>query len=313
MMSDYKYLFGPVPSRRLGLSLGIDLTPAKTCSCDCIYCQLGNTPVKTTERKDYVPVTSVIHELGDWLSHNGSADFITLAGSGEPTLHARFGEVVEFARKNSDIPTALLTNGTLFHLPEVREAAACANVVKVTLNSWNQLLFDHINRPHPSLTFDQFTDSLVRFRKEFKGELWLEVFLIWGVNSLPSDVEKIAILAKDFSPDRIQFNTSVRPPAEDFVIALPKRYMEPLKNLFDPPADLIDDCYSCSQSEIDANEITILSMLRRRPCTASQIGMAFDLHPNEVAKYVGKLVVSGEIKPERRQDLIYYAAVSDWR
>lgn len=133
-MSTYSYLFGPVPSRRLGRSLGVDLCPLKTCSLNCIFCQLGPTSCRTVVRKSYTPAETVCSELKDWFSSYGRADYITLSGSGEPTLHSRFGEILEFVSQNSSIPTALLTNGTMLFLPEVRESAAKANLVKISLS-----------------------------------------------------------------------------------------------------------------------------------------------------------------------------------
>ena len=138
MTNRYKYLFGPVPSRRFGRSLGVDLTPYKTCSQDCVYCQLGRTTRKTVLRKEYAPLHAVLEEISDWLSADGEADYITLSRSGEPTLHVLFGDVIEFIRLNSRIPSVLLTNGSLFHLPEVRHAASCADIVKISLSAWDQ-------------------------------------------------------------------------------------------------------------------------------------------------------------------------------
>lgn len=307
-MSDYKYLFGPVPSRRFGRSLGVDLTPFKTCTLNCIFCQLGRTTVKTIKRAEYVPMDAALSEIKDWLKTEGNADYITLSGSGEPTLHSRFGEVLAFARENTDIPTALLTNGTMLLLPEVRDAASIANVVKISLSAWDMSSFDYINRPHPQLEFERLFDGIKAFREQFEGKLWLEVFLIWGVNSTPGDVGKIAALAREIGPDRVQLNTAVRPPAEDFATALPNEHMEELVGLFDPPAEIIAEFRTDAAGEIRANEATILSMIQRRPCTAEQIGETFGMHLNEVAKYVGKLSRAGEIKQERRNGVVYYTA-----
>ena len=307
-MKQYKYLFGPVPSRRFGRSLGVDLTPFKTCSFDCIFCQLGRTTVKTIERSEYVPVADALAELGDWLKTGGSADYITLSGSGEPTLHSRFGEVIDYIKRNTDIHAALLTNGTMLSLPEVREAASLADVVKVSLSTWGQNYFEYINRPHPQLDFERLLEGIKTFRNIFKGEMWLEVFLIWGVNSTPADAGKIAALASEIGPDKIQLNTAVRPPAENFVTALPRKHMEELAGIFDPPAETIAEFTSDSAGEIHANETTILYMIQRRPCTAEQIGETFGMHLNEVAKYVGKLSRAGEIGQERRNGGIFYTA-----
>ena len=155
MKTEYKTIFGPVPSRRFGLSLGVDLVPFKTCSLNCVFCQLGRTTNKTVTRKEYVPLKMVLTELEAWLKTDGHADYITLSGSGEPTLHSQFGKVLEFIRANSEIPAVLLTNGTMLYLPEVKEAAIHADVVKVSLSVWNQDSFGWVNRPHPELNFKQ--------------------------------------------------------------------------------------------------------------------------------------------------------------
>jgi wyosine [tRNA(Phe)-imidazoG37] synthetase (radical SAM superfamily) len=212
-MGEYKHIFGPVPSRRLGQSLGVDLTPYKTCTQDCVFCQLGRTPSKTITRREYVPIKAVLDELGRWLKRGGKPDHITLSGSGEPTLHSRFGEVLRFVRTNSAIKAVLLTNGSLFHLPEVRRQALQAHIVKVSLSAWDQASYGWVNRPHPDLDFKQLIEGQKSFREEFKGEMWIEVFLVAGMNSIPSDVAKIAALVDLLKPDRIHLNTAVRPPA----------------------------------------------------------------------------------------------------
>jgi len=310
MEKKYRYLFGPVPSRRFGRSLGVDLTPYKTCSMDCIFCQLGRTTEKTVARKEYVPTDIVLSELKDWLNKDGEADYITLSGSGEPTLHSRFGEVLEFIRSNSKIPAVLLSNGTLLHLPEVRDAANCANIVKCSLSAWDQASYEWVNRPHPQLRFDRLIKGQKDFCKQFKGQLWMEIFLIAGINSIPADVRKIADLAKEIGPDRIQLNTAIRPPAEDYATALSEKRMESLTDLFHPTAEIIAEFKANHSNHVQANQDTILSMLQRRPCTADQIADVFDMHLNEVSKYLGKLIRTGQIRSDLKKRAVYYSAVS---
>ena len=307
-MGKYKYLFGPVPSRRLGRSLGVDLSPFKTCSLNCVFCQLGLTSEKTLDRKEYVPTEEVLSELTRWLKTEGRADYITLAGSGEPTLHTRFGEVLDFIRQNSTIPAALLTNGTMLHLPEVRESAAIAQVVKVSLSAWDQASYEWVNRPHAQLRFDDLVEGQKAFRAQFKKDLWMEVFLMGGINAFPSDVKKIAALAKEIGPDRIQLNTVVRPPAEDFAAPLTRDRLEKLTVLFDPIAEVIAEFKTDQVDPIPANQETILSMLQRRPCTSDQIADTFGMHLNEVSKYLGNLMRTKQIRTERKDGEVYYAA-----
>lgn len=192
MAKPYHYLFGPVPSRRFGQSLGVDLTPYKTCSLDCVFCQLGRTVNKTTHREAYVPIDAVLSELDTWLRADGRADYITLSGSGEPTLHAQFGEILASIHHNSSIPAALLTNGTLLHRPQVCESACRAGVVKITLSAWDQASFERVNRPHSRVRFDPLIEGQIAFRAQFKGRLWTEVFLMEGINSQAEQVRKIS-------------------------------------------------------------------------------------------------------------------------
>ena len=305
-MMNYKHLFGPVPSRRFGRSLGIDLTPHKTCSFDCIFCQLGRTTKKTVTRKEYVSTSEVIEELDDWLKNDGTADYITLSGSGEPTLHSKFGDILEFVRTVTAIPSVLLTNGSMLHWPEVRIAAASANIVKVSLSAWDQFSFEHINRPHKKLVLKDIMEGLWAFRNEFKGELWLEIFLIWGTNTVAADITKIADLIKVVGADRVQLNTSVRPSSEEYALAAPKKDMEKLAKLFNPPAEVIPEFSMDISKSTGANEVDILAMLERRPCTMEQIAHVFGIHRNEVSKYVGKLVREGRIREERKDNDIFY-------
>ena len=309
MKREYRHLFGPVPSRRFGRSLGVDLTPYKTCSLDCVFCQLGRTMQKTIVRKEYVPTDLVLTELAGWLKAGGRADYITLSGSGEPTLHSRFGDILAFVREKSSISSVVLTNGTMLHLPEVREAAALADVVKISLSAWDDDSFEWVNRPHPQLRFAQLVEGERTFRREFRGELWMEVFLVGGMNSTPRDVRKIASLAKEIQPDRIQLNTSVRPPAEEFVTPLSRGQMEELAGLFQPAAEIIGEFSTSHEEPVKAKEDEIFSMIERRPCTAEQIADVFGMHINEVSKYLGKLVRTDRVRAEHRRSAVYYEAV----
>jgi len=305
----YKHLFGPVPSRRLGRSLGVDLTPFKICSFDCVFCQLGRTTNKTVKREEYVPVKEVIAELGEWLKRGNSADYITLSGSGEPTLNSEFGQVIEFVRSVTTIPVAVLTNGSLLSDPDVRAQAARANVVKVSLSVWDQFSFQHINRPHSDIEFKRLIEGQWLLRSQFKGEMWMEVFLVWGMNTTAKDVSRIADLVKAVGPDKVQLNTAVRPPCEEFAYAVPEDRMGALAALFDPPAEVIAEYSSGASAKVRANEEDILEMLRRRPCTLEQICRVFGLHRNEALKYLGKLTRSGEAHERRKEGKIYYSGV----
>jgi len=307
-MKQYRYLFGPVPSRRFGRSLGVDLTPLKTCSFDCVFCQLGRTQRKTVQRNAYVSVAAVLEELEDWLAKDGQADYITLSGSGEPTLHTEFGKVLSFLKKAAQ-PSVLLTNGSLLGQSDVRRDAALADVVKVSLSVWDQHSFEWINRPHQDLSFDNLVEGQKMFRKIFAGQLWMEVFLLFGMNSWQADVAKIAAVAKEIRPDRVQLNTVARPPAEEFAAALPLDSLQACCHMFDPPAEVVADFHTPQTDSIRATESTILSMLQRRPCTFEQIAGAFNMHVNEASKYLGKLLQTNAIHTIREKSVVYYSAI----
>ncbi|MCK4631597.1 MAG: radical SAM protein, partial [Bacteroidales bacterium] len=186
----YKYLFGPVPSRRLGMSLGVDLVPHKVCSLNCIYCECGPTTRLTIERNEYVPYNEVIQELKRFLSDNPALDYITFSGSGEPTLNSRFGDILKFIKKNyPDIPVAILTNGTLLNDKQVRGEIMDADLVLPSLDVASDLSFRKINRPFHSLNIEDYINGLCEFRKEYQGKIWLEVLIIPGYNNSKQDLK----------------------------------------------------------------------------------------------------------------------------
>ncbi|MDD2241343.1 MAG: radical SAM protein [Kiritimatiellae bacterium] len=307
-MPDYRYIFGPVPSRRFGRSLGVDLTPLKTCSFNCLFCQLGPTPHPTLERRDYVPVAAVQDEILRWRDGGGQADYATLSGSGEPTLHARFGDILQFLKAELPCPCVLLTNGSLLDRPAVRDAACQADVVKLSLSAWDEASFHAVNRPHPDLNFEHMVAGLQAFRRQYTGQIWLEVFLMAGLNDAPEDVARIAVLADSIGPDILHLNTAVRPPADSTVQPVDQAHMNTLAGLFHPRATVIADFSAAPDSPVAVTETNILDMLRRRPCTAKQLAEVFGLHLNEVAKYTGHLVREGRIQVLPRGAEIYYEA-----
>jgi wyosine [tRNA(Phe)-imidazoG37] synthetase (radical SAM superfamily) len=227
-----KYLFGPVPSRRYGRSLGVDLSILKTCTLNCRFCQLGDTQAVTITRIDQPPIAEVLGELRQWLTRDEPLDYITASGSGEPTLHLHFGDLFRFVRAETPFRSLLLSNGSLFTFPEVRRDAALADVVKVSLNAWDQASFEQIVRPHPALKFDAILEGYYAFRQIFSGRLDLEVFIIPGINDTVEQIDRIAALAQRFSPDDISLNTAVRPTADRTVVACPCEQMAQLATRF---------------------------------------------------------------------------------
>jgi wyosine [tRNA(Phe)-imidazoG37] synthetase (radical SAM superfamily) len=315
MQDGYRFLFGPVRSRRLGRSLGIDLVPLKVCTYDCPYCQVGVTTLKTLERRDYVPVVDVLAEFDHWLAQDGQADCVTLAGGGEPTLHARFGEVIDAIGARTKLRRILLSNGSLFFLPEVRAAAIKAEVVKATLSSWDQASFEQVHHPHPDLRFDTFVAGLKALRREFKGEYWLEVFAVPGVNDTSAQMIRIAEVARLIAPDRIHLNTAVRPAQDGKTLPVSVAELEEFAKLFNPVAEVVGVSQSLAQPQTEvithAELATrILSLLQRHPCTASDISGTIGQSVSEVEKTLKDLLEQGALRLEHRDTQNYFVANS---
>lgn len=308
-MSSYQYLFGPVPSRRFGRSLGVDLVPHKTCSLNCVFCEVGRSTEITLRRAEYVPTRDVLAELDDWLKTDGDADYITLAGSGEPTLHTHCGEILDHLRNHTPIATAVLTNGTLLVEPAVRLSLASAGVVKTTLSAWDPASYERIHRPHPDATFERLLEGTRRFRREYTGQLWLEVVLLAGLNDRPEDVRRIAALAKEIGPDRIHLNTAVRPPAEASAEPVVAETLAGLVGLFTPAAELAVNFRRCGEPKDAVSARQILDLLDRRPCTAQQIADAFAVGVVSVAPLLDDLLKAGRVRTEQRGAEVFFAGV----
>jgi wyosine [tRNA(Phe)-imidazoG37] synthetase (radical SAM superfamily) len=213
------YVFGPVPSRRLGQSLGIDTIPLKTCNWNCVYCQLGRSKPLQNERKDYIPPGEIISQVKTALaSHEPEEiDWITFVGSGEPTLHAGLGWLIKEVKTLTDIPVAVITNGSLLFMQSVRDALVLADAVLPSLDAGTPQLYKKINRPHPDVPFERYVDGLITFRQEYRGQLWVEVMLVRGLNDTQEALTDIAKAMKKIQPDKIHIGMPTRPPVEAWV------------------------------------------------------------------------------------------------
>jgi wyosine [tRNA(Phe)-imidazoG37] synthetase (radical SAM superfamily) len=301
----YKHLYGPVPSRRLGRSLGIDLVPFKVCSYDCIYCQLGSTGSTTVARREYVANDEILIELERKLSTDALPDYISLAGSGEPTLHSGIGKLIRTIKTITDVPVAVLTNGSLLWLPEVREALLAADLVLPSLDAGDSALFQLINRPDNSLDFEQMAQGLVDFTRCFRGEVWLEVFLLAGINDDDHSVGKIAGLVEQIKPARVQLNSVYRPPAEDYALGLTSTRIQQLAKLFPGTVEIISEVETVL-AEPELHELSrqdeIISLIQRRPCTAADVATGLNMHLNDTLKQLSTLSSSGRLlEPSGRQ------------
>ena len=295
----FPHLYGPVPSRRLGYSLGVDLLPFKTCSLSCIYCQLGNSPRKTIRRINPYSEKKILEEIKTFLKSGARVDFITFSGSGEPTLNKSIGWLIREIKNFTTIPVAVLTNSTLLSRAGVRKELAAADVVVPSLDAATQRVFEKINRPHPSLRIEKIIDGLIKFRKEFKGQIWLEIMLVKGVNDSPAEIKKLKEAAARINPDKIQLNTVVRPPAEKTARPLTPEEMNKIKEFFGEKAEVVAS-FRKKEREKAPQDIAeaILAIVRRRPVSLEELSLE-----------IQKLLQQKKIKQIRHLDRDYFEPV----
>jgi wyosine [tRNA(Phe)-imidazoG37] synthetase (radical SAM superfamily) len=300
-------VFGPVPSRRLGFSLGVDLVPFKTCTLDCVYCQLGRTTQKRVRRRPYIPADQIMAELKDTLARGQEIDYITLSGSGEPTLNSEMGRIIQEIKKISDTPLAVLTNGTQLALKSVREEVSRADLVIPSLDAVSQDVFERINRPYLGLRIDRIMQGLKTFREQFNGEIWLEVMLVKGINDGADTIEPLREFIPELGCDRVQLNTVIRPPTEAYAQPLDNDEMAEIKRRLGEKCEIISRATRRGQKAYRKDvEHQILGLLGRRPVTLRDISQSLGLHENEVIKYLETLSKSGEVRTERFQGNTYY-------
>ncbi len=309
MAEEKKYTYGPVPSRRLGRSLGIDIVPFKLCSLDCVYCQLGRTTEKTIERSDFVPVEAVLAELKDKLTEGLEADFITISGSGEPTLNSRLGELIEGIKKITNIPVAILTNSTLLYREDVRADCAKADMVLPSLDAGDEMTFQKVNRPHKDISIEKLINGLCEFRREFAGEIWLEVFVVEGLNTDIEQIAKIKDAIERIGPDKVQLNTAVRPTADADIKRLDAEKLQAIATQLGEKCEVVADFSPHHYGKSTENKAEdVLSMLKRRPCTLNDICSGLGINYNEALKYISYFQQQKLIDSEKKGGAIFFKA-----
>ncbi|MCK5000563.1 MAG: radical SAM protein [Anaerohalosphaera sp.] len=308
MTENKKILFGPVPSRRLGLSLGVDLVPLKTCTQNCLYCQLGMHAKQTTVRKPYVDINTVLAELRQRIADGLVADYITLSGSGEPTLNSDIGILIDHIKQITDIPVAVITNGTLLNDPRVRADCAKADLVLPSLDAGDQETFDRMNNPASEISFDDLTRGLEAFRTEYTGRIWLELFFCMGINTSDEQIARMKKIVDRISPDRIQLNTAVRPTADAAAKIVPLDQLESIARQFGSGAEVIADFARGPQTS-SAGTVTdrdIIEMLKRRPCSLADISAGLQTRTTQLTERLEALKRTGEIVVESRMGKAFY-------
>lgn len=234
MNSSYRYLFGPVLSRRLGVSLGVDFIPYKTCNYDCVYCERNMTTCLSSIRREFVPPGDIITELDRYLATNPHLDYITFSGSGEPTLYTGIGVVARtITTSYPDYQVALITNGSLFSDPAVRQDVLDCDVIIPSLDAATNEVFAKINKPLPPISTEMVISGLEALRDEFKGNMWLEIFIIPGLNDSLDEIQKLHEAVLRIRPDKVQLNTLDRPGVETWIQPATQKQLKDIASQLD--------------------------------------------------------------------------------
>lgn len=307
-----KYVFGPVPSRRLGQSLGIDPVPLKTCNWNCVYCQLGRTIPLVNERREYFPREEMVAEAKQALESHlpGEIDWITFIGSGETTLHASIGWMIQQMKSLTHLPVAVITNGSLLYLPEMRLELATADAVLPSLDAGNATLYRKINRPHPDVTFQRLVDGLIAFRKEYQGKLWVEVMLVRGLNDTETALSEIASVLKLIQPDEVHILQPTRPPVENWVQPADEAGLMRARTILGDIARVIQPAIgsfdlSGNESVVDA----VVGIITRHPMQEDELIETLNhFSPGEVTATLVALERSGKVQVVERLGTRFWSA-----
>jgi len=306
-----RYIFGPVPSRRLGISLGLDVIPFKTCSLDCLYCECGPTNHLTIERQSFFPKEQLLAELRATLPRIPHIDTITFSGSGEPTLNADLGWFIKAIKKLSPVPLAVLTNGTLMYLEEVRRDVQQADVILPSLDAATPAAFAGINQPHAGLNLERIIAGLAALRDEFTGKIWLEIFIVKGVNDQEKEIAALREAILRIRPDKVQLNTLDRPPAYPNIESADFAALEKIRAGWpDLPVEIIKR--TSRREEIPTFsrnlENSLLNTIRRRPLTLADLVALTGKEENELRQYLDVLEKEKKIKAVIVERQIFFAS-----
>ncbi len=308
----YKHLFGPVPSRRLGISLGVDLVPHKVCSLNCVYCEVGRTTNLTIEREEYIPLNDILTELKNYLNQKPDLDYITFSGAGEPLLHSGIGKVISFIKEDyPQYKLALLTNSTLLYDENVRKEILGIDLLLPSLDAVSEKVFKKLNRPNSKLDNNKIIDGLIKFKKVFKGKIWLEIFVIPGLNDTQEELELLKRTITDIAPDQVQLNTLDRPGTESWIEPITKNRMEEIAEFFKPlPVEIIAKFQSRHKIRSYQKDVEqqIIETIKRRPCTDKDLSEMLGIHINEINKYLSELLHEGSISSQQLERGTFFRA-----
>jgi wyosine [tRNA(Phe)-imidazoG37] synthetase (radical SAM superfamily) len=304
------FVFGPVPSRRLGFSLGVDIIPRKYCNFDCIYCQIGKTTRKNVTRKKFFEVEEVVKEIVDTIKFVEKVDFVTFSGSGEPTLNENLGAMIKEVKKSVNTPIAVITNSSSLWIEEVRNDLFNADVVLPSLDAASDEVFKSINRPQANLELTFIIEGIKSLKKDYKGRIWLEIMLIKGVNDTPDELQKLRFILNDLKVDKIHLNTVTRPPSEKNAGPLNRKELEKIKKFFGDNCEIISSFEKNGvHKEQEGWARTIVDILKRRSLTVQDIIRITGTSSFRIHEELDTMEKKGSIKAYRLGNDIYYTAV----
>jgi len=291
------------------MSLGIDLVPAKVCSLNCVYCEVGKTTDLTLNRKEYVPYDEVIAELSDYLKNNPHPDYITFSGSGEPTLNSRFGDILHFIKQHTSIPVAVLTNGTLLSDPQVRKELMESDLVLPSLDAAIEHSFRKINRPQKHIDLQEYIQGIADFSKEYHGKMHLEILFLPGYNDSQDDLDALKKAILKIKPDSVQLNTLDRPGTVEGLQPMSRQQLQKILHYWNlENVEII--AKAPDRKKITAYrsdlESAILGTISRRPCTMDDLKNILGLHVNEINKYLDVLENEGKVEAHFEERGVFY-------
>jgi wyosine [tRNA(Phe)-imidazoG37] synthetase (radical SAM superfamily) len=311
-----KFVFGPVPSRRLGKSLGIDPVPLKTCNWNCVYCQLGRTKPLSNVRGEFFPPEDILAEVKQALaSHTpGDIDWVTFVGSGETTLYARIGWLIAQVKSITSLPLAVITNGSLLYQPDVRRELFTADAVLPSLDAGNAMLYRKINRPHPAVSYKKLVDGLVAFRKEYHGKLWLEVMLVQGLNDTPGALLEIAAIVQEIRPDEVHILQPDRPPAENWVQPPDKKALLDAQAILGDVARIVQIHHGDFELQgPDSLVEAVIGIITRHPMREDELVQTLKRYaPADIANTLVELEKSGRAQIVERLGTRFWSATPSY-
>lgn len=297
MKKSPKYVFGPVPSRRLGQSLGISPIPDKTCNYSCVYCQIGRTTHFTNKRQEFFPKGDILSEIKDALLLENKIDYITFVGEGEPTLNKNLGWLIKSCKEITDIPIAVITNGALLYNQEIRQELLAADIVLPTLDAINQNLFKKLNRPIKELKIVEIIDGMRAFRSEYQGQIWMEIMLVAGLNDDLENIKELKKVLDTIQCNRLYVNVPIRPPAEKWVKIPEKEKILRICEILEAENiafyESVKGFHISSESEIKEQ---ILKTTTRHPLREEQIVDMLDLSKEKCLEILQSLKEEKKIK-----------------